>query len=481
MKHLSDSYTINLNYMFKRITRLFVAAALLTVCSKSFAQTEKDSVYVFIQDMPDAGIYLPPPPSMTSPTYADDFAQWQWGKSVRPTARGQQANDDSQWGIDGMIRVHSGTLGFEISKENTPAIYRLLYNVLWTENESTHNAKRKYMRTRPFAQYNEHTWGRFDNERELRFNGSYPSGHTSLGWSTALVLSEMVPELQDTLLRSGYLYGESRVIVGAHYQSDVDAGFLCGTTAVAVMHASPYFRKDLEAARKEYCKIKGIKSVSKEEGFPDGTKIFDGPITEDSHRFYGDIIKYYETLPERETERGEQAKADADDSMEALLKTFSTPAFLISEAQTPAVAALLAYTRENLIKTAGLLGSTTFRARPYVKLNPRRNKTLISDDEDTYKEVTSYPSTHAEIGWGLALLLVEIGPREAANDILARGFEYGRSRIIAGYNYPSDVQTGRLWGSAILAYLHNDPTFCKLYEAAENELNPSAKGKKKKK
>ncbi len=480
MKHLSDSYTINLNYMYRKITRLFAAAALLMVCGNSYAQTEKDSVYVFIQDMPDAGIYLPPPPTMTSTTYADDFAQWQWGKTVRPTARGQQANDDSQWGIDGMIRVHSGTLGFEISKEKTPAIYRLLYNVLWTENESTHNAKRKYMRTRPFAQYNEHTWGRFDNERELRFNGSYPSGHTSLGWSTALVLSEMVPELQDTLLRSGYQYGESRVIVGAHYQSDVDAGFLCGTTAVAVMHASPYFQKDLEAARKEYCRIKGIKNVSQTEGFPDGTKIFDGPITEESHRFYGDIIKYYETLEERETERGEQAKADADNSVDAMMKTFSTPVFGISRESNPAIAALLDYTRENLIKTAGELGSSTFRERPYVRLNPRRNKTLIPDDEDTLKATTSYPSVHSEIGWGLALMLVEIGPREAANDILGRGFEYGRSRIIAGYSYPSDVQIARLWASATLAHLHTMPEFQKLLQGAKDELNPPVKGKKRK-
>lgn len=464
--------------IYKRLCATFAVAMFAGI---SFAQTEKDTVYVFLENMPDAGIYLPPPPDMTSTTYADDFAQWQWGKTVRPTDRGQQANDDSQWGIGGMTRVHSGTLGFEISKEKTPAIYKLLYNVLWTEHLSTQNAKRKYMRTRPFAQYNEHTWGRFDNERELRFNGSYPSGHTSLGWSTALVLAEMVPELQDTLLRSGYQYGESRVIVGAHYQSDVDAGFLCGTTAVAVMHASEYFQKDLEAARKEYCKIKGIKNVSQTEGFPDGTKIFDGPVTEDSHRFYGDIIKYYETLPERETERGEQAKADADNSVDAMMRTFSTPAFEISREANPAIAALLDYTRDNLIKTAGELGSTSFRERPYVRLNPRRNKTLISDDEDTYKEVTSYPSTHSEIGWGLALLLVEIGPREAANDILGRGFEYGRSRVIAGYSYPSDVQTGRLWASATLAYLHNDAQFKKLLQDAKDELNPPAKGKKKSK
>lgn len=463
---------------FKRIC-VTLSVALLT--GITFAQTEKDTVYVFLKDMPDAGIYLPPPPDMLSPQYADDFAQWQWGKSVRPTQRGQQANDDSQWGINGMIRIHQGTLGFEISKEKTPAIYKLLYNVLWTENQSTHNAKRKYMRTRPFAQYNEHTWGRFDNERELRFNGSYPSGHTALGWSTALVLSEMVPELQDTLLRTGYQYGESRVIVGAHYQSDVDAGYLCGSTAVAVMHASEYFRKDLEAARKEYCKIKGIKNVSQTEGFPDGTKVFDGPVTEDSHRFYGDVIKYYETLPERETERGEQAKADADNSVEAMMKSFSTPAFEISRESNPAIAALMDYTRDNLIKTAGELGGSKFRERPYVKLNPRRNKTLISEFEDSLKATTSYPSTHSEIGWGLALLLVEIGPREAANDILNRGFEYGLSRVIAGYNYPSDVQTARLWASATLAHLHTMPEFQKLLQAAQDELNPPAKGKKKKK
>jgi len=461
--------------------RLYATFAVAMFAGISFAQTEKDTVYVFLENMPDAGIYLPPPPDMTSTTYADDFAQWQWGKTVRPTDRGQQANDDSQWGIDGMIRIHQGTLGFEISKKKTPAIYKLLYNVLWTENLSTHNAKRKYMRTRPFAQYNEHTWGRFDNERELRFNGSYPSGHTALGWATALVLSEMVPELQDTLLRTGFQYGESRVIVGAHYQSDVDAGFLCGTTAVAVMHASEFFLKDLEAARKEYCKIKGIKNVSQTEGFPDGTKVFDGPVTEESHRFYGDVIKYYETLPERETERGEQAKADADNSVEALMKTFSTPAFEISRESNPAIAALMDYTRENLIKTATELGSTTFRERPYVRLNPRRNKTLISDDEETYKETTSYPSTHSEIGWGMALLLVEIGPRTAANDILARGFEYGRSRVIAGYNYPSDVQAARLWASATLAHLHTVPEFRQLLQAAKDELNPPAKGKKKKK
>jgi hypothetical protein len=45
----------------------------------------------------------------------------------------------------------------------------------------------------------------------------------------------------------------------------------------------------------------------------------------------------------------------------------------------------------------------------------------------------------------------------------------------------SDVQTARLWASATLAHLHTIPEFQKLLQAAKDELNPPAKGKKKKK
>ena len=95
--------------LYKRICATLSVALFWGI---SFAQTDKDTVYVFLEDMPDAGIYLPPPPDMTSTTYADDFAQWQWGKTIRPTERGQQANDDSQWGIGGMIILATASASF---------------------------------------------------------------------------------------------------------------------------------------------------------------------------------------------------------------------------------------------------------------------------------------------------------------------------------------------------------------------------------
>ena len=52
------------------------------------------------------------------------------------------------------------------------------------------------------------------------------------------------------------MYGESRVIVGAHWQSDVNAGYLYASVAVAKLHTSPVFMKQLEKAKKEFARLK---------------------------------------------------------------------------------------------------------------------------------------------------------------------------------------------------------------------------------
>ena len=93
------------------------------------------------------------------------------------------------------------------------------------------------------------------DEASLSRNGSFPSGHTILGWSAALLLSEINPERADTLLARGLMYGESRVIVGAHWQSDVDAGVLAASVAYGKLHTSKRFQKDMKRARKEFRKI----------------------------------------------------------------------------------------------------------------------------------------------------------------------------------------------------------------------------------
>jgi len=82
-----------------------------------------------------------------------------------------------------------------------------------------------------------------------RAHTSYPSGHTAFGTACAIVLAQMVPEQRAALFARARLYGESRLIVGAHFPTDVDAGRRVGTAAAGVMLQNALFQADLRAAR----------------------------------------------------------------------------------------------------------------------------------------------------------------------------------------------------------------------------------------
>jgi len=102
-----------------------------------------------------------------------------------------------------------------------------------------------------------------DEEKHLIKDGSYPSGHTALGWAWALILSEIAPDRADAILARGRAFGESRVICNVHWHSDVVAGRFIGAAAVARLHADPSFRAELEAAKSEVAnfRTKGYKPL----------------------------------------------------------------------------------------------------------------------------------------------------------------------------------------------------------------------------
>jgi len=58
------------------------------------------------------------------------------------------------------------------------------------------------------------------------------------------------------LLEAGKEMGESRVICGMHYPSDVEAGRDLAAAMVARMRANPEFRADMEKARREVARLK---------------------------------------------------------------------------------------------------------------------------------------------------------------------------------------------------------------------------------
>ena len=76
-----------------------------------------------------------------------------------------------------------------------------------------------------------------------------------MGWAIALVLAEINPDRQDAILKRGFEYGESRVIVGFHYQSDVDHARIITSALVNRLHANGDFLEHLKKAKDEFLRL----------------------------------------------------------------------------------------------------------------------------------------------------------------------------------------------------------------------------------
>lgn len=239
-------------------TTLATALAAMTVAAT--AQQRADAPYLTQDEMPDGVVILPSPPDTTDAAFFNDWLVYNRGLKKRHSPRGKQAKADAEYSWTYIANYYSKAIGIEINAEKTPAIFHLISRAARTGGDATWKPKKHYQRRRPFVVFNQHTMTP-DHERDLARNGSYPSGHTSMGWAVALVLAEVCPDAQDSILYLGYQYGQSRTIVGAHWQSDVDAGRVMASAAVARMHCSPDFQADMAAAKAEYAKITGKDSV----------------------------------------------------------------------------------------------------------------------------------------------------------------------------------------------------------------------------
>lgn len=452
--------------MHKQRIWIWMLLAVIITASNAHAGNEKQ--YLLGNEMPNELIYLPLPPDSTMLATNGDYARWVWGKEQRNTPRGEQASWETKYGIVRMCTIYSDVLGIDISEDYTPAIYRLMYKAGETAAGAVATMKNTYFRKRPFLVMNEALWGQYDTYTELTNNSSYPSSHTGCGWGTALALAEMAPHLQDTILRRGYEYGISRVIVGAHWQSDVDAAFTCASAAIARSHATPEYQADLAAARAEYLQIKSLtESDISTNSIPTANRIIPAPAMEDSYFYYGEVAPYWQAKGERNTERGMQATIDADLNDDVLIGGFAQSAGInISSTTLPHTTQLLKSLKIMLGLQAFVMKDYWYRNRPYVQLG---DTTLVPEDEDTYRNESSYPSGHAIIGWGMALVLTEVMP-QLQNPILKHGYDIGWSRVIAGYHYPADVQMGRVMAACLIAKMHNDAYFKGLLEAAKQEF-----------
>ncbi len=245
-----------------RYTLPLVAAAMLAAAGASqlCAQTQLAAVppaprlgasgYLPRGAMPDSLALNPPPPAPHSGAMARDEEAQRAALALHGTPRWEQAAIDADLFSPNALGIYSCAAGMTLSVETTPKIVALMRKAAPDLAMAVYPTKQHYMRPRPFMVNNQPICTPND-AAGLRRDGSYPSGHSAIGYGWGLILSELIPDRATQLAARGRAFGDSRRICNVHWLSDVEEGRIVASAVLARLHAEAAFRADLEAARKE--------------------------------------------------------------------------------------------------------------------------------------------------------------------------------------------------------------------------------------
>ena len=258
---------------WRRLLLVLVSVAIIAGCASYDGRSKPAAVpefrpgllvgYLSPKALPSSLALVPPPPVTGSAAFALDEEISRRSFALRDTPRWLLAILDANLEFPHAAGTFSCALNAPITEEDTPYLYMLLRRTLTDVGLSTYTAKNHYNRTRPFVR-NKEPICTPDKKALLEKDGSYPSGHTAVGWGWALILSEISPEQTDAILARGRAFGDSRNVCNVHWHSDVIQGRLIAAGTVARLHADPAFRADLEAAKAELAAVrkKGLKPTS---------------------------------------------------------------------------------------------------------------------------------------------------------------------------------------------------------------------------
>ena len=298
--------------MIKRIVT--VLSAFLFVWTAQAQET-----YFTTEELPDLIKSLPAPPEKGSPAFKYDIQRYKWGKRQRNNPeRAAMARRDAVWSYEALLAELSVPFGLTLSETGTPDIWKVVVNSLATTDQMRVAPKAYYNRTRPFVYFKEKAF--LEDDAQFSGEGSYPSGHTMRSWTAALVLAEINPAAADAIFARAWECGISRVISGAHWQSDVDATRLGASIGYSCLQTSGVFRAQMEKAQEEFRRLTQAEGQQGREYFVSLTEAVPDAILEiryfSTYNFVGERIDGYLAPTALMTrEAADSLKAVSDDVM----------------------------------------------------------------------------------------------------------------------------------------------------------------------
>jgi acid phosphatase (class A) len=220
--------------MLRRSGRAAVATVFLLAFATSAGLAKTDAAYHYLYSSEiDLVDLLAPPPDSGSPTAQKDEEKVACAVAERTPVQLGNALDESKRSV----LFFAPSLGTRFAPERLPLFMMFFARVESDVEKLVDAAKLHWQRPRP------------PYAREK--NGSYPSGHAAFAASTAIILSEMVPEKRNAIFTQARLFAENRIILAVHYPSDISAGWITGTLAVAAMMRDKRYQRDFAIAKAE--------------------------------------------------------------------------------------------------------------------------------------------------------------------------------------------------------------------------------------
>jgi acid phosphatase (class A) len=192
----------------------------------------------------DPSRLLPPPPAAGSPDTLAEIAELH-AIAARSTpemlaAAARDANDQTP-------DIFNAVLGFDVTA--LPATKKLLLEVVAEDRAELGAAKEFFHRARPYAA--DPTIKTCVPVPPVGGNDSYPSGHTTLGFSLGEVLAALLPDKSQIILARAQEYGHNRLVCGFHFPSDTVGGQMLGTVIALRLMDNPTFKADFDGAEAE--------------------------------------------------------------------------------------------------------------------------------------------------------------------------------------------------------------------------------------
>ncbi|MEO9130353.1 MAG: phosphatase PAP2 family protein [Sphingomonas sp.] len=192
----------------------------------------------------DPALVLPPPPVAGSAQAKAELAE------LHAVETGRSAADEADARLDGETKngsIFGVVLGPRFDLTTLPATKALLAEVRASEKAVVDLGKDEFKRQRPYI-VDPSLKSCKRNDDPL---SSYPSGHTSMAFSMGETLARLVPEKAGLLLARAARYGQSRIVCGQHFRSDVTGGQMLGLLIAERLMEKPAFQANFAAARAE--------------------------------------------------------------------------------------------------------------------------------------------------------------------------------------------------------------------------------------